>query len=49
MLRINGGPANSGTKVPLKAKPAEWTCAQGHENKGYWVSCMTQGCREKRP
>jgi hypothetical protein len=49
MLLVNGGPANSGCKRPLREPRAGWTCSQGHDNKGYVVRCLTGGCNEKRP
>lgn len=49
MLRVNGGPANSGIKLPLKEKHQPWTCSEGHDNKGNWTRCLTPGCNEKRP
>lgn len=49
MLRVNGGPANSGCKLPLKEPAKDWVCSGGHENKGWWTRCLTSGCNERRP
>lgn len=48
-LLVTGGPAYSGHKPALKERPKDWTCANGHPNRGYAVRCMTDGCQEKRP
>lgn len=49
MVLIKGGPANSGTKRAKKAPSKDWTCQNGHTNRGYATRCLTSGCREKRP
>lgn len=49
MLKVNGGPAASGVKLPLKEPLSKvWNCSQGHVNKGYWTRCLTAGCNERR-
>lgn len=49
MLRVNGGPARSGVKLPLRDQRPDWTCSQGHANRGWCIRCITSGCNEKRP
>lgn len=49
MLRVNGGPAGSGTVIKRPAREA-WMCEHCRgANKGSHVRCMTAGCNEKRP
>lgn len=49
-MLLKGGPANSGTKKPLAPKHKDpWRCVNGHDNRPYAVTCLTLGCREKRP
>lgn len=48
MLRVNGGPAGSGTKLPMQPRKGDWVCVNGHHNRGAWVRCMTAGCNVKR-
>lgn len=48
-LLIQGGPANSGCKRPLKEAPKiPWTCSRDHENPRYASRCLTLGCNEER-
>jgi hypothetical protein len=47
-MLVRGGPANSGTKRPLKDPAADWVCVNGHPNRGYASICLTDACREKR-
>lgn len=47
-MLVTGGPANSGTKQPLKPAAREWTCTVcASENPGYWVTCPQ--CNSRRP
>lgn len=46
-VKVPGG-ANSGCKQPKQPPHAEWTCRNGHDNKGTWTRCLTTGCNVKR-
>lgn len=49
MLRVNvPGGANSGIKRPKSEPRKDWSCSNGHANRGYVVRCLVTGCNEKR-
>lgn len=48
VIRVAGG-TNAGCKTLRLPRTASWVCAHGHENRPNHLTCMTSGCREKRP
>lgn len=48
-VKVQGG-TGAGSKQPKRAKVTEpWTCQSGHENPSYAATCLTTGCRDRRP
>lgn len=49
LTTVSGGTGAGCAMHRRKMLPTTWTCPAGHKNKGYAVTCLTAGCREKRP
>lgn len=48
-LRVNvAGGSNAGCRPALKDRHHDWTCVNGHSNKGFATRCLTAGCNVSR-
>jgi hypothetical protein len=47
-IRVAGG-TGAGCRTPPTPVPGQWTCENGHVNKGAWTRCLTAGCNVRRP
>jgi len=50
MLATVQGGTGAGRRMHRRTVPTDgWRCAHGHTNHGYAATCLTAGCRERRP
>lgn len=48
-VTVRGG-TNAGCKIGKRsAARSAWTCSHGHVNQPFAVTCLTSGCRDRRP